>query len=121
MRRVALSVGLLAMIALGCQAVQKGDTVMTLEKGTAPMMAEAPADSSYALYGQWDSTPIITVTLKRGDKLGFQDKDGVLYAVAGSQQKQLERGTYRWKRVNIYRAGSGESDLCVSRDPRAAC
>src|SRR5205814_6694771 len=55
----------------------------------------------YALYSTWDTTPITSVSLVKGDKLGFdKTSDGGVVAVAGSNTYPIKpnwsKGTYYW-------------------------
>lgn len=85
-------VGLAVIVGLmlaGCGA-QSGKTVVKFEKGKDARMTEAPEDATYALYSTTDMTPKVRYTLKKGDKLGFENKDGTIYAVAGSNQEKID-------------------------------
>ena len=93
-----ISLGL--TFAIGCGA-QPGKTVVKYERGKTARMTEAPRDGSYSLYSTTDTTAKVTHTLSKGDKLGFTEKDGKVYAVAGKYEDPVETsmmaGTYYWK------------------------
>ena len=68
-------------------------------------MTEAPETATYALYASWDTTPKVSYPLNKGDKLGFAEKDGKTWAVAGSNQTEINpsmmSGTYYWKMQDV--------------------
>lgn len=83
----------------GCSRMVSGTSVARYDKGKPAVMAEATGDGDYALYSTFDSTPIATYSLTKGDKLGFeQGEAGRIVAVAGSNRITLEDKGYIWKK-----------------------
>lgn len=85
----------------GCVGTMSGgETIVKYENGGVARMAEATADGTYALYSKTDSTARVQYALKKGDPLGFESKDGKIYAVAGTHKDEVLTGTlttYYWK------------------------
>ena len=95
------AVAALGLFLAGC-GMQPGSTVVKYAKGDGTRITEAPADGAYALYSTDDTTPVVTYTLAKGDKLGFQENpDGTINAVAGSNMQMIKTSmlahTYYWK------------------------
>jgi len=87
------------LMFVGCGA-QPGTNVVKYEKGGLVRMTEAPKDATYALYGRSDMSAQIKYTLTKGDKIGFVEEAGKVYAVAGTHKDELKIGTmtgYYWK------------------------
>lgn len=85
-------IGLMAAFVLalaGCGA-QPGRTVVKYEKGGETRMTTAPDSATYALYSTTEATPKVMYRLRRGDKLGFKEEGGTIYAVAGSNQETID-------------------------------
>ena len=95
---LTLAVGVLLS---GC-GTQPGQTMVKYTSSTSlPNLTNAPKDGTYALYSTWDTTPITSVSLVKGDKLGFdKTSDGGVVAVAGSNTYPIKpnwsKGTYYW-------------------------
>jgi hypothetical protein len=71
--------GVVAIVALvvGCATFQPGETVVKWESGSPMRMAEAPSDGQYALFSGTDlRNAQVSYELKKGDKLGFTQRDG---------------------------------------------
>lgn len=88
-----------SLLAVGCSRVTSGTTVTRYDSGKDPIVAEATQDGEYALYSTFDSTPIVTYVLKKGDKLGFEKSEsGKITAIAGSNKQTVADKSYIWKR-----------------------
>jgi hypothetical protein len=91
----------MGLLLVGC-GTQPGQTVVKYNSDTAlPNLTTVPEDGQYALYSTWDTTPINTATLVKGDKLGFDKAaDGGIVAVAGSNSFPIKpnwaKGSYYW-------------------------
>lgn len=106
MKRASLAATLLASIALavGCASFQKGESIVKYEKDGPVRVTEAPATGRYALYSGSDLVNSqIQYHLNKGDQLGFVNKDGAVYAVAGDHQDRIttQGATHRyyWRRI----------------------
>jgi len=100
-RSVILAIFASLMVVVGgCATFQKGETVVKYDRGSAPIMGEAPSDGQYSLYKVVDATPMVTYQLKTGEKLGFEKPEGgKLSAVAGTHKLELsDESGYYWKR-----------------------
>ncbi len=94
-----MALGLLIVTLVGCNVVQKGETIVKYDKGEQPIMGQAVQDAQYSLYRVTDATPMVTYNLKAGDKLGFErGTDAQLYAVAGQNRQPVANESYYWKR-----------------------
>jgi hypothetical protein len=94
-----IALGLAVMLMTGCAMVQKGETVVKFDRGELPIMGQATTDGQYSLYKQADATPMVTYTLKAGDKLGFErNTDGKLFAVAGQHRQEVMDDSFYWRR-----------------------
>ena len=95
---------LAGFVLVGCGA-QPGKAVAKYERGKEAMMTEAPETATYALYASNDTTPKVSYALKKGDKLGFAQKDGKVVAVAGSNEAAVDTSmmvrTYYWKMQDV--------------------
>ena len=83
----------------GCGA-QPGKTLVKYEKGSPLRMSEAPETATYALYKKSGLNPEVSYQLSQGDKLGFVEDGGKVYAVAGTHKDEVTAGTmggYYWK------------------------
>ena len=95
---LVLAVGLLLV---GC-GTQPGQTMIKYNSDTTlPALMNVGEDGNYALYSTWDTTPVTTAALVKGDKLGFDKAaDGSTVAVAGSNTWPIKvnwaKGTYYW-------------------------
>jgi len=93
----------LGLLLIGC-GTQPGKTIIKYDRETSlPNVTHVGDDGEYALYSTWDTTPIKTVALVKGDKLGFdKDAEGGTVAVAGTTTYPIKpnwaRGTYYWNR-----------------------
>ncbi len=90
---------LVALCSCGTPGGRK--TVVAVDRAHAPAMREAPASGSYALYSSDSRSPILTVTLKETQEVGFRkDPSGALVAVAGDVEIPLTAGrSYFWERL----------------------
>ena len=79
-----------ALGVAGC-GLQKGTTVMTAGPSLSQaQMQTAPEDGNYAVYTSMSPNPTGTVTLHKGDQLGFRkDANGRIQAVGGDQTFDL--------------------------------
>ena len=95
----ALDAGLI----VGCATFQPGKSVVEYEEGGAVRMSEAPATGEYGLFSGTDlRNPELRVRVEEGDEIGFVERDGKVYAVAGEKETPIQTGTmtksYRWRR-----------------------
>ena len=102
--RMLWSTMLFALIAVGCSTFQPGETIVKYDRGSPTRMSTAPEDGQYALYGANDlRNPEVRHSLKKGDKIGFTERDGVTYAVAGDSQSPIQTSnvtrSYYWRKT----------------------
>src|SRR5450432_2841772 len=95
-----IAIGL--MLVVGCANFQKGQEVIKWERGGPVRVGEAPTDGQYALFSGTDLTnQQITYPLKKGDRLGFIERDGQVFAVAASHEDRVVQGdvtkSYFWR------------------------
>ena len=95
---------LLGMLAVGCSTFQPGQTIVKYDRGSPTRMSTAPEDGQYALYGANDlRNPEVRHQLKQGDKIGFTERDGVTYAVAGNNESPIQTSkvtrSYYWRKT----------------------
>jgi hypothetical protein len=101
---IAAGVLMAGMVSLtGCGAVSGGETVVKLTHGGTPIMNEAPSDGRYGLYSTYDANKQVEFTLKKGERIGFIERDGQRFAVAGKHEVPVKttmvaRSVY-WNRV----------------------
>lgn len=88
---------LLALIAVGCGATN-ASTLARYTHNRQPLPpTEAPADAQYGLYTPTSFTPMVIYTLRKGDKLGFENDDGKIIAVAGNKEFPVQTtNVIRW-------------------------
>ena len=103
MIRTLTGVVVVAALVVGCASMQPGQTVVKWTKGSPMRMAEAPSDGRYALFSGTDlRNAQVSYELNKGDKLGFMDRDGQTYAVAGDNETKVETGqvtkSYFWRK-----------------------
>ena len=95
---VSLAVGLQLC---GC-GTQPGRTVIKYTSDTTlPNTTTVGQDGDYSLYSTWDTTPITTAHLMKGDRIGFDKAaDGGVVAVAGNNTWPIKtnwaKGHYYW-------------------------
>jgi hypothetical protein len=87
----------------GCGAVSGGATVVKYKHNGPLIMNEAPSDGAYGLYGTYDGNKQVEYVLKKGERLGFVERDGQKFAVAGKNEvpiktNMVSRSVY-WNRV----------------------
>lgn len=84
----------------GCAAIIPGTTMFNHDKGSMEGPGEAPSDGEYVLHQKYgDVTPLKTVQLKKGDRLGFRTSEtGRIIAVAGETEWTFEDSPLVWKR-----------------------
>ena len=76
-----------------------GNAVQRYDSGKDAIVAEATSDGDYALYSTFDSTPVVTYSLKKGDKLGFKKAEtGKVVAIAGGNEVSIQDKSYIWKK-----------------------
>ena len=104
MSKAFLGLSLVASLLLvGCGA-QPGTTVVKYNRdSTLPNLTTVNSDGTYALYSTWDTTPITTAPLMKGDRIGFDKAaDGGVVAVAGNNTWPIKpnwaKGSYYWNR-----------------------
>ena len=87
-------------LVTGCGAVRGGKTVVKYEEGQSPIVTEANASGTYALFSFTDFNPKVKVTVNEGDQIGFKSSGtGQVVAVAGNQEIPLNSNeSYYWKR-----------------------
>ena len=95
---------LLGLVAVGCSTFQPGETIVKYDRGSPLRMSTAPEDGQYALYGANDlRNPEVRHQLKQGDKLGFVERDGMIYAVAGDSEAPIQTSkvtrSYYWRKT----------------------
>jgi hypothetical protein len=90
----------MGMLLVGC-GTQPGQTMVKYNSDTTlPNLTTVGEDGSYALYSTWDTTPITTAALVKGDKLGFdKSADGGTVAVAGSNTYPIK---VNWAKGSYY-------------------
>jgi hypothetical protein len=97
---VAAFLGLTLTLA-GCGA-QPGKTVVKYDDGISNQVFPAPASATYNLYASRDLEPVVSLSLEKGEDIGFRagtTEDSVV-AVAGNREVELDGkllSTYRWK------------------------
>jgi hypothetical protein len=106
-RFVRFTVAAFLLAIVGCQT---GTGIITYDKGSNPILAQAPSDGEYALYCGQQSDPKVTYYLKRGDALGFKvSKTGEIIAVAGSAENAVPDDNYAWRRHDPAQPAAGSS------------
>jgi hypothetical protein len=95
------------MFVAGCANFQKGQTVVKWEDGGPVRIGTAPGSAQYALFSGTDlRNPQITYMLKGGDRLGFVEKNGQVYAVAGDHEDVVQptkmTKTFLWRKIGAY-------------------
>ena len=99
MKRMMCVLAMGGMLAVGCSRMTSGNAVQRYDTGKDAIVAEATSDGDYALYSTFDSTPVVTYSLKKGDKLGFKRAEtGKIVAIAGSNEVAIQDKSYIWKR-----------------------
>jgi hypothetical protein len=115
MRRAALIlVTCVGVVLLGCGASTAPQRLSGFGEREAPMMMRAPYDGRYVLYWTVQSAPgkkvrtaIESMHLKRGDPLGFRQRQAGPFAVGGELEIPLaDSGNYEW----IMQADGGQLD-----------
>lgn len=115
MRRLALILAMcVGVILLGCGASTAPQRLSGFGEREAPMMMRAPYDGRYTLNrvvqsgpGKKVLTPVDSMHLKRGDPLGFRQRQAGPVAVGGELETPLaDTGNYEW----IMQADSGQVD-----------
>lgn len=92
-----LSLGVFA--AMGIAGCASGVGVVSYDRQTTPVLAEAPQEGEYALFAGSDMDPKVSYYLHRGDPLGFKaGKTGEVIAVAGKAEVSEPDGSYLWRR-----------------------
>lgn len=90
---------LLATLIAGCDQ-PPGNLLVKYEGGTLVRTTEAPERGRYALFAKEQHSPDVTYSLNKGDKLGFVEKNGKVYAVAGDHEDGLKPKTiYYWRMI----------------------
>jgi len=104
MSRFISGLVVVALMMVGCSTFQPGETIVKYDRGSPTRMSTAPEDGQYALYGANDlRNPEVRHQLKKGDKLGFTERDGTTYAVAGDNESKIETSnvtrSYYWRKT----------------------
>jgi hypothetical protein len=83
------------LLLTGC-----GTTIATHSRGSQEEPIEAPSDGMYALYQEWNPSPIKEpMALHKGDRLGFKTAEtGRIIVVAGDSEWTFEDAPLTWKR-----------------------
>ena len=88
-----------AGLLLGMWGCQSGVGVVSYERSTTPVVAEATEDGEYALYATASMDPKVSYYLHKGDALGFKSgKTGEIIAVAGKAEISEPDGGFVWRR-----------------------
>lgn len=103
-------VGIVAMglmLIVGCANFQKGQAVVKWEEGGPLRLSTAPGSGQYGLYSGTDvRNAEITYMIKDGERLGFIEKNGAVYAVAGEHEDIVQTTavtkTYLWRKIGPY-------------------
>lgn len=91
----------LAITMSGCLALGGQKTVIRVDRDEPPVLAGAPATGTYGLFSSGHPSPILTVELMEGDRLGFLRIGDRLAGVAGEVEVPLAGGgAYDWRRVS---------------------
>jgi hypothetical protein len=69
-----------------CTVVGDGVVVKYNHKTLPVPPTEAPMTGEYGLYYMTDTTPQVKYPLKKGERLGFIERDGRVYGVAGDRE-----------------------------------
>jgi hypothetical protein len=81
----------------GCVAVQRGTTQVKWEPGeTNARVIPALETGQYALLKGTDYKPQYVVHVNAGEDLGFEERNGALYAVYGSHHDPLNDKSSRY-------------------------
>lgn len=94
-----LVVSALLFTAAGCVTAQRGTTQVKWEPGeTNNRVIPALETGQYALLKGSDYKPQYIVHVNAGEDLGFEQRNGVLYAVYGSHRDPLtdKNSRYYW-------------------------
>jgi hypothetical protein len=89
----------LSTAGTGCVAMQRGTTQVKWEPGEAnSRVIPALETGQYALLKGTDYKPQFVVHVNAGEDLGFEQRNGVLYAVYGSHHDALtdKDSRYYW-------------------------
>ncbi|HVT88472.1 MAG TPA: hypothetical protein VHD56_06435 [Tepidisphaeraceae bacterium] len=100
MKRQFIAAMVAGLIWLGGCGAQPGKSIVKFESGSPARLTEAPARGTYALYSRFAANPDVSYKLEKGEKVGFVEEDGKIYAVAGSHKDLLKvatMGAYYWK------------------------
>ena len=100
---IRTKLGVLALTTLlfvGCAALQRGVNIVKYEGSGNEIMTEAPSVGQYMLYSSQDVASKVSVSLKKGEPIGFKKDDkGILKAVAGKNSYPVTSAdTYYWKK-----------------------
>lgn len=90
----------LGLSVVGCKSDGMADSMskddmMTVASSDKPGMMAAPMDGTYMLFS--GSRSLMTVTLKKGDMMGFQTMDGKTMAMAGDQKMDVTGMPAMWQ------------------------
>lgn len=98
-----LAVVVLALTLAGC-GLQKGETMMSWDKGDSPAVKTVTEPGTYALYDAKSLNPMDRTRLETGDQFGFRNKGGdkkvaVVKNKDGEREIALDKITtgYYWK------------------------
>ena len=98
--------GVLVAVLAGC-ASPPGTWVSGFDPAQQPILKTAPADGTYGLFIGNDTDPLLRTSLRQGDPLGFDRRQGgtvgelqisYLVAVGGTSVVPLQNGKrYTWR------------------------
>jgi hypothetical protein len=81
---VAIAAAGVSTSMIGCGAAM-GTTVVKHNSGSEPIETTAPADGVYDLTYTFSGAPTVSVTLKKGDRIGFAKAGDKVVAVAADK------------------------------------
>jgi hypothetical protein len=74
----------------GCGSVSGGETIVKYSHNGPLIMNEVPADGRYAIYGTFDANKQVEYTVKKGERIGFVEREGQKYAVVGKNEVPIK-------------------------------
>ena len=110
-RKRAILIALMCLALIGCEVSTSPTTVSQWDRRHPLSMMRAPYDGQYTL-SQVPADPKATgkvlhsVHLRKGEELGFRQRETGVVAVADDSETPLEPGEYQW----IMRADAGQTD-----------
>jgi hypothetical protein len=116
MRRVSLVIVMcLGSVLLGCEANREPQRLLSVGDHAAPTIMQPPNNGQYTLYAAATNatgktsrnTMITSLRLKRGDALGFRQRQSVVAATAELETPLVSAGGYSW----VMQADTGQVDF----------